>query len=206
MSELRDDLVGYPVRCPLCQHLAQVPEFLFGQRVQCPNCMGFYLAPQRRSDGTLTAPQALSRWFNKPLFFPGMFLLVIGLLTVGVNTLMLAMIDGQPEQLQEGFRQGMLKLLGDEIALQKENQQLTQELAKEFLQQVRTPTLVTLGVGMVTCCGGISILTTRFWAIAMLGAIGAVVNIGWGCCFGGTPVGVWCLVLLLHPEIRRSFR
>jgi len=42
------------------------------------------------------------------------------------------------------------------------------------------------------------------WALAA--SILAMVNVGSFCCVPGIPVGIWCLVILLTPEVRAAFQ
>ncbi len=49
-------------------------------------------------------------------------------------------------------------------------------------------------------------LTRRFFLLAVTGSIVAIIDY-WLCCFAiGAPVGIYCLIKLFDPEIRRLFR
>ena len=57
-----------------------------------------------------------------------------------------------------------------------------------------------------TLLGGIQMLRMRSFAVCVAGAIASLVPVC-GPCFGLTmPFGIWALVLLFNPDVRRRFQ
>jgi hypothetical protein len=76
-------------------------------------------------------------------------------------------------------------------------------------QQVIARVYVGLGVGsllasLLLALGGFAMMARKFYALALLGAITAFVSPG-GCCVFGVVGGIWSLVALIDPHVRRSF-
>ena len=65
--------------------------------------------------------------------------------------------------------------------------------------------LVFAGVSLLLTIGAIFMLTRRFYGLAIAASILAMVNIGNCCCVLGLPFGIWSLVILARPEVKRLF-
>lgn len=65
--------------------------------------------------------------------------------------------------------------------------------------------LTFLAVNSVIVAGGSSMMSGRFYGLAMAASILAMVNIGACCCLPGLPVGIWSLIVLMRPEVKAAF-
>jgi hypothetical protein len=101
-------------------------------------------------------------------------------------------------------------------AVRKEYQDTTQQMQGMFpgmpppmqFDPVKV-TLVLVGVfglfSLAQLVGGLSLLKGRYYPLALLGAIVALVNCGDPCCLVSAPVGIWALVVLFDPNVRAEF-
>jgi hypothetical protein len=63
---------------------------------------------------------------------------------------------------------------------------------------------LSLLAALLLALGGLAMIGRKFYAIAVLGAITAFVSPG-GCCVFGLIGGIWSLVALIDPRVKRSF-
>ncbi len=66
--------------------------------------------------------------------------------------------------------------------------------------------LVFAGISFFVMLGGIFMLTRRFYSMAILGSIMGMINFVNCCCVLGLPFGIWALVVLARPEVKRLFQ
>jgi hypothetical protein len=59
--------------------------------------------------------------------------------------------------------------------------------------------------GLVMVAGAVSMLWLRFYWLAVVGCVLAVLPISFGCVIG-LPTGLWALARLLQPEVKEAFR
>ena len=59
--------------------------------------------------------------------------------------------------------------------------------------------------GIVVIIGGIKAQNATSFAWAMTAAITAMIPCISGCCLVGFPIGIWALVTLTDPTVRRAF-
>jgi hypothetical protein len=52
---------------------------------------------------------------------------------------------------------------------------------------------------------GVQMMSLKSWGMSVAGSVLAMVNIGSCCCAAGIPVGLWCLAVLMSPEIITIF-
>jgi hypothetical protein len=60
-------------------------------------------------------------------------------------------------------------------------------------------------VNLVVIVGGASMLTFKSRTMAIVSSIVAMVNCGAFCCVLGLPAGIWSLIILMNPEVKRAF-
>jgi hypothetical protein len=76
-------------------------------------------------------------------------------------------------------------------------------------QTVFVWTVFALGAGsllaaVILAGGAFAMIARKFYALAMLSAITAFVSPG-GCCILGVVGGIWSLIALIDPHVKRSF-
>ena len=86
--------------------------------------------------------------------------------------------------------------------------------APEFLRTIQENTVgpvaaVTqsffLIVNIFVIFGAISMIRVKTYAIAMAGAIAAMLNMGSCCCVPSLPFAIWALVVLTNTDVKRGF-
>ncbi len=189
------------VKCPACRHDVLVPDSLLGDRVQCPLCYEFFIAPEQTASGELgdSLPLDPQRYRVPPrsglasrLAAPAILLLLLGLLGAMLNGFMMYTLAANPGQMIE-----ILEKLSE--------RQLTPEERAESLNLMRIQ--YTLGAGMagITCLAALAMLVRRGFWLAVLGSVLAILNYPTGCCLPGIPLGIWSLIVLFNPDVKALF-
>ena len=194
------------ISCPACKHALRVPSDWLGQPVQCPQCQATFAAPRQEGD-VLTEAVLLSdsklaktphQKADAALWLPAFALLLLGVVSLVVNTLTLADIATDPAQFEERKKADaaeMAKLFGQDPQAGANN------LGANW------PTLAVItawGIvcGAATFAGGLGMALRRWYWLARLGSALAVVNFAGCCCVPGALVGIWSWVLLRTDEGR----
>lgn len=63
--------------------------------------------------------------------------------------------------------------------------------------------IFTLALGIVTLFGASKMLQLQSYPLSMAAAIAAMVP--WYCCLLGLPIGIWALIVLRNPDVKREF-
>jgi hypothetical protein len=68
--------------------------------------------------------------------------------------------------------------------------------------------LLMLVPALVAVAGGVRMYQLRSWPLALVGSLASTVPClsAVSCCCAGEVVGVWCVAVLLRPEVRDAFR
>ena len=204
------------VNCPNCGEMARVPEALYGQAVRCPACKTMYVSPKPTPEGGWTVARAVKdirgtdpdpdradRAFNP--FVPGLGLTLVGIVAFLVNSVVAYQVFTDPE----GFTNRMLQ--GIEEA--RDNRKIDEETAtmlldgfKNSVPQLQVALPAFMGISALMVGGGLSMISRRFYWLAVLGSLATFVNFANLCCCVGAPLGIWSLVVLFNPDTRMLFR
>ena len=65
--------------------------------------------------------------------------------------------------------------------------------------------LLALILSVLTLMAGIKMLHRRSYGLVMAGVIVGMLPCLSGCCCTGLPFGIWALIVLSNPEVRKSF-
>ena len=83
-----------------------------------------------------------------------------------------------------------------------------------FVQQMEANQVGPVAAGIQTCfallnivilIGAIQMLRFKMWGFSLTASILAIVNIGTCCCVLGLPVGIWSIVVLSQPHVKKAF-
>jgi hypothetical protein len=82
-------------------------------------------------------------------------------------------------------------------------------MSDEESQRLIVKVYCALGAGcllaaLILAAGGIAMIARKFYVLAMLAAITAFVSPG-GCCLLGLVGGIWSVIVLINPDVKRSF-
>lgn len=207
------------IQCPACSHPVRVPESLLGQAVRCPKCKAYFTAPTRDVDGFLGTPELMNEPPVRPsisvgpnahargasVMFPGMVLLLVGTCGIIVNATVASVLTYRRAAVIEALKKSIED--PNNNANKMAGRQLTvDDIKEDNLDVLRNISLLFLPISFVACLGAVAMLTLRFYWLAILGSGLAIINFGNCCCLAGLPVGIWCLVKLLDPDVRVLFR
>ncbi len=65
--------------------------------------------------------------------------------------------------------------------------------------------IIQLGVALFVVTGAARMLKLRSWSLAFAASIVAMFPCISPCCILGVPAGVWCIYVLMKPEIKEAF-
>src|SRR5262245_60418665 len=145
---------------------------------------------------------------------PGIFLLVGGVVNLLFAGFLLVSIGRvyfiDKERLKDEL-ENYWKQMDDKQKKQLEDAKIGKaeffELIERILNGIVWGGAVAVGIGVVTTLGGGMMLRMRGRGLASLGC--ALVAIPFiaplGCCLFGAAVGIWCLVVLLNPDVAAAF-
>ncbi len=203
------------IPCPACRHPVRVPESLFGQRVRCPSCKSHFVAPTRNADGLMGEPELLTEDAvpvverpripiraedGNPVFIPAMFLLLVGIIGSIVNGFAAYSTFNDPE----GAKQRAIA--GAKQAAEIMKTPFDADFADKMAANLPAIYGAVFGLSLLTLLGAAAMFLGRGWGFCVLGSCVAMINAGTCCCIIGMPVGIYCLIKLLDPEIRAYFR
>jgi len=212
------------IYCPACNRKLRVPEEMLGQPVQCPLCRSAFVAPLRGpavppGEPPLVLPAPAARPPAEPL--PPSEAQVEAALTQlrpPATTLLALGVLGWFANVIQAFRvkwQGLEGAAEQVADFQKRLRTVPPSPERDMLERLFTPeflynfqlSLALLFLIICTCIiiGATQMLRLRRYWMAVLGSILAMVNINECCCVLGLPFGIWCLVVLMRPEVRRAF-
>jgi len=222
------------VNCPSCERPLQVPPELHGRPLRCPACgQVFLLPPQQESlpdadaateqkppTGVPAAPdeEAVEAQLvdgdeaqdglpegeqesevrtedlvRQRVFGPAIMLVVIGTLGLALSLYLVSRcLRGDPPDPS------------DVDWLPEDSKQMMRQLAAGPFFVIWGSTLAALN--FVSLLAARQMLYLRYWHFAVIGSILAIINgaLNW-CCVAGIVIGIWALLVLYHPTVRRTF-
>jgi ABC-type glycerol-3-phosphate transport system permease component len=156
----------------------------------------------------LPPPEQPSPGARDRVQLPATFLIV-----VGVINLLVALFA-----LWRGMASQSIPPEEFERMMQQQRPEQYEELKRQglnfetFFKTIINTFLIAGGVGVVAALlaivGGIGMLNLRFYGVAVLASILALIPCisGLGCCLVGQGIGIWALVVLMSEEVRQAFQ
>lgn len=220
------------IYCPQCNQKVRVPEELLGTPVQCPLCQLVFVAPSRGTPPVVApapAPEIMAPPPPLPVQRaaddaetddevdaqfeavwnqvrpPAMALLLLGglgWLSNALNAVMTRSLGRSAfDENVADFRRRLA-----EVPASPERDSLERLINQEFLYDFQ----LALTLGLLFLCtavliSGAQMLRLRHYWLAVLGSVLVMFNLNLCCCVLGIPVGIWCLRVLMRPEVRRAF-
>ena len=210
------------IACPHCQAENQIPESALGEDVTCPKCSAVFTAPLRQGDGSLGEPALRQAPANpdytremalRQMRWPGLVLVLIGLLGSLANGRLVWMFEFEPEALKEQVKQfeGLIYPKQEQQQEGKQGEPKKGEPEQPPIEEVNPSDLkpaayIFLGCSILSLLGGLSALTLRVYWLSFLGSIAAGINFGGCCCLMGAPAGLWCIANLIDVDVKQHYR
>ncbi len=211
-----EEMLGQTVQCPLCQLVFTTPTRANASipvvRPVAPPTDVQPTGPYPAGVQPLGPPPAL--WASDPADTaekaltkvrpPAIALLVIGIIGWLLNAVsaVFSNIGGAALAAKELNDQRNLfeRLAGPEAAMQDA------ALTPEQMVSVK----LAMFVGLLLACtgiivGAIQMLRLRGYGLAVCACFLAALNFNSCCCIPGAAIGIWALVVLMSPEVRRAF-
>ena len=199
------------ISCPACRHLVRVPADWLGTPVQCPECKARFTAPTRDGDrlGEATLLDAPSTDADslpprpappRTLGISAFALMLLGVVSVASNGLTLATVLSDPAEFQASKEQqakDLAKVMG------QDPEKFGAGMDWRILAGIMAWGVVC---GLASAGAGLAIAVRRWYWLARLGSILAILNVAGCCCVPGGIVGVWTTLLLRTEEARSHFR
>lgn len=85
------------------------------------------------------------------------------------------------------------------------------EFVKQMAQNSVGPVAVVVQgalvvLNIVVLLGGVMMIRTKMWGLALTASILAMVDIESCCCIIGLPIGIWSLVILMQSDVQNAFK
>jgi hypothetical protein len=135
---------------------------------------------------------------------PGLFLIVAGVLNM-VAALMILMAGVQLSRMPpDDFERA---IPGDQLKEWQKPGWTVEQIKRLWSTIILVSGSITLASAFVICYGGANMRSLNSYTVAVLGAVLAAVPFisPLGCCGIGEVVGIWCLAILLNPEVSSAF-
>jgi hypothetical protein len=220
----------YQITCPGCNQPLHVPAEAVGMPAHCPHCKARFHLPAA-ADGSPGTPQPLRpRWgLPRPLVVPAFGLLLLGLSGTLVNGYLSVLFEFKPGAAMEFARGRVREVRSAEVysslgkksggwshapeaaivgvaAAGYEEEQIDERLAASWAPAMQPVHLIFTGISAVAALGGLAILLGRWYPLALLGCVAAIINVNHLCCLPGAVAGVWGILMLVRDEVREYFR
>jgi|GEM_PF-1901049 len=95
--------------------------------------------------------------------------------------------------------------LAGTLAYAAYQEQTDAALAEEWAPYVARLHSIFAGISLVSFIGGACIVWGRFYWLAILGCVAAIVNVNLMCCVPGTVAGLWGILTIVRDEGRKHF-
>ncbi len=223
----------FVIVCPGCRKPLRVPAATVGGPAHCPHCKTNFRLPAN-PDGSPGEPVRTRRpgyviRLPGPLIFPAFALIVLGLLGTLVNLYMSVQFTFRPGSDLEYARllvaeqraQKALYAIGNrdddwEPAPHAALAGPAATVAMDDVQDERLATTWAAGmiplhttstvISALALLGGFAILRGRYYPLALVGCVAAIVNVNHFCCAPGVVAGVWGILALIRDDVKPHFR
>ena len=213
----------HTIVCPGCAKPLHVPAEALAKPMSCPHCRTNIHVPVS-DDGTLGTPEKVKRSRIPEILLAPMYLLMtLGFAGTAVNGYLSAQFYNQPLSQLEFARTRVheyhmiesistiggddpmsvdgLSMIGGTIVPAAEDELLAQKWATG-MKPIHT---VSTGLSFLALLGGLCILLGRFYWLALLGCVAAILNVNHLCCLPGGIAGLWGILVLVRDEPRLHF-
>lgn len=136
---------------------------------------------------------------------PGLFLLLAGLLCLALEVAAIGVMLTKPTLIYD-FVVDMIERGPPGPEKQKQLDDMKKEEASMRLDSPMNIGSIAVGfiLGVLTTIGAVKMRSGSGYGLALTGAIASIIPIG-GCCCVGMPVGIWALVVLMNPDVKKGF-
>jgi predicted Zn finger-like uncharacterized protein len=196
--------------CPNCQRQLKVPDNLLGKTVRCPSCKTTFVAQAAveapiamiDEDPRPPAPASGSSQISPRRRVRASEAAASKLKGPAISLLILGAVD-----LVLGFLNGAIYALILPMVPQANNPQLAGGQPPPLAALVGSGVVNIVGAsvfGGLIIAGAICMLRRKLYALAMTGAIIAMLPC-FNCCCAGLPLGIWAFDVLRKPEVKNAF-
>lgn len=201
------------ITCPACRQTLRVPDELIGQMVKCPSCLSEFAASLEPQTVQLD-PGIRPAELGPPVRLPPLPEQVyedewnedIELRRHGVDrdharSQVFPPATGLIATSAIGFLLGLLLLtLGITTV---DDAQTPHDKAMALRSLIQGP--IAMVSSVVILLGGISMMRLKNHGLATASAVMAMIPCTSACCLIGLPIGIWAMLTLTKPEIKRAF-
>lgn len=210
--------------------MLNVPESAVGGPAHCPHCKTNFQIPAN-PDGSPGEPvvstgQRLMLKVPDLLIGPAFGLIAAGAIGAAVNGLLLTIFLIRPGADKDyAMSQVLLLRTGglfaeareaardpdkelpepdlEELAREEAENEAVAEAWATYMVPVHA---AFLPISLLAFAGGIAMLTSRYYWLAVLGCFAAMINLNNMCCIPGGISGLWGLLVLIRDDGRACFR
>jgi len=129
---------------------------------------------------------------------PAIILLIVGMIGIGFDGLWILAYDKEPDLI----RAKLLEMMDDAKAFPPD---ATPAEINQIIDVFVAIPKFCIVAAVLSVIGAICTLSRKFFPLAVIGALAGMVHIWAYTCLLGLPIGVWMLIVLFQPDVRRSF-
>jgi len=223
----------FVIVCPGCKKQLHVPPEAVDGPAHCPHCKTNFRLPAN-PDGSPGVPVVTRRpgyviRLPGPLIFPAFALIVLGLIGTLVNLYMSVQFTFRPGSDLEYARllvaeqraQKALYTIGNReedwepaphaavagpaATLAMDDVQ-DERLAATWAENLAPLHYASTIASLLSLLGGIAIVRGRYYPLALLGCLAAILNFNHFCCVPGAVAGIWGILALIRDDVKPHFR
>ena len=214
----------HTIHCPGCAKPLNVPAEALAQPMACPHCRSRIRVPLN-DDGTLGTPEKVERRWKMPeiLLAPMFLLIMLGLAGTASNGYLMARFYTKPGSDLEYARGRVgevnwteaLTTIGSKEQIPVDGLSMVggtivpaskdELLAHAWAGRMKRLHEISTGISVIVFVGGVCILTGRFYWLALLGCVAAMLNVNNLCCLPGGIAGFWGILVLVRDDARIYF-
>ncbi len=161
--------------------------------------------------------QAISEQVRDRVQWPALFLVanaVLNLLVAFLQVCLLVAVSIAPAEEGHRFQRQLWQGVAErfptlaEAQLQALNQADPQTVKRQGIFSEAVTSVLMIVPGLLALAGGVRMYQLRSWPLALVGSLASTVPClaAVSCCCVGELVGIWCVAVLIRPEVRDAFR
>ena len=218
------------IDCPGCRAQLHVPAAAAGKPAHCPHCRAAFHVPA--DPVAAPVPVRTGLRLPRPLVGPAFGLLMLGLAGTLVNGYLFALFSlhpgadlefargrvrevrsaqilaaaGKPSQWEPMPHAAVAGVAAGSVGAEADAERHDEELAQSWAPAMRSLHLASAVVSGLVLLGGVATLSGRWYPLALLACVAAILNVNHLCCLPGAVAGVWGILALVRDEARAYFR
>jgi hypothetical protein len=152
----------------------------------------------------MRAVTATARDRKSALLFPALALLFVSLISALSNGVIIYRYSTDPDKFVEAVVEQANDPNNPARKMFKDVD-MSPEKIREAVGVLNNASIIFGCMSVLGLLGALAMMVQRFYWLAIVGNVAAIINLGMFCCLVGAPTGIWGLVKLFDPELKALF-